>query len=288
MSNHPYQQSPDCSRYDWRGPTIWMLLVLSVLAVVPGESLARPPEAICSAVSPDDTSHKLPEGYRTKRLEKLFKEVKTRSRHKVRFTKLRGEAIREKLMGRTTFCSDEIVVQLAPLTSKEQRENVIAHELFHIILQSEGFIRATAVPKGDLFLSAVASTLSSCVEDALIDRRMKAAGFRPEVISDVQAKEMMGPYRFPDSTVQDEGFQKHAALRLYCFCFRMSRVSIAEIEARTSQLHPAIVRHARELRDRLGIRRCDDPTSCFDNTKRLRDLMGYPIWLENPLTGKFE
>jgi hypothetical protein len=171
----------------------------------------------------------------------------------------------------------------------EQEENTLAHELFHIVLQEKGFAATVQIPQGaPSLLIVLGFTITSCVDDALIDRKMSKLGFKPEVLNRDTAEGLrLNPPSFPAEAFKDPIFADVNALLIVCYSFR-KRYLGDEIEPTWHKANPGVAARAHALASRIGDINCDAAQSCLAKKKRIRDVLGYPTTFLNPLTNQFE
>ena len=119
---------------------------------------------------PTDTVAALPSNQRSERLLRVFREASHSRKLPIRFTELPGGAINTSVLETT---DEEQIVALRQDLNHEQEENTLAHELFHIVLQGKGFAGTVQIPQGaPSLMSVLGFTITSCVDDAVIDRKM--------------------------------------------------------------------------------------------------------------------
>jgi hypothetical protein len=172
------------------------------------------------------------------------------------------------------------------------QESTIAHEFYHIILICEGYPHASGVSKElskeeHKFLFTLGEQIYDCVLDPLIDEKTKALGFEPEIINHEAMGSMKNIPKFPPDVLANEGFQKFNGLKLCCYSFRKKYPS-DDVESLWAKVSPDVVSYAHFLKLRIDSLSCDDKWSCFQKEKLLRDTIGYPVKLQNPITSGFE
>jgi hypothetical protein len=145
------------------------------------------------------------------------------------------------------------------------------------------------VPEGaPRLMSVLGFTITSCVDDAVIDRKMSKLGFEPEVLNRDTAEGLrLNPPRFPAGAFDDPLFEDVNALLIVCYSFR-KRYPGDEIEATWQKTNPRVAARARALALRIGDINCDAAQSCLAKKKRIRDVLGYPATFFNPLNDQFE
>jgi hypothetical protein len=128
----------------------------------------------------DDTVNSLPQFGHSKRLQRLLDKARAASKVPIRFTQL---PVRFPNTSATEATKQERVIALRGGMDAALQENSIAHELFHIILQEKGFAAVVHVSEAKaqgnaMWLLEIGHAITSCVDDALIDRKMAYLGFR--------------------------------------------------------------------------------------------------------------
>jgi hypothetical protein len=235
---------------------------------------------------PTDTIGALPSNQRSQRLLRVFREASRSTKLPIRFTELPEGAINTSVVETT---DEEQIVALRQDLNHEQEENALAHELFHIVLQGKGFATTVQIPEGaPNLMSVLGYTMTSCVDDAVIDRKMSKLGFEPEVLNRDTAEGLrLNPPRFPADAFSDPVFMDVNALLIVCYSFR-KRYREDAIEPTWQKANPDVVARAQALASQIGDINCDVAQSCLAKKKRIRDILGYPITFLNPLTGQFE
>jgi hypothetical protein len=259
-----------------------------------GFALQPAPENLCGNLSassdypklPTDSVGALPPDLVSRPLSRLFDKARKSTPRSIRFTQL-PPGVPNTSAVETTI--SEYVVALRTNLDEEQRENSVAHELSHVVLQGKGFAAQVAVPNGaPPLLKALGFTITSCVDDALIDKMMSKEGFHPEVINHDSVEQLrLNPPRFPADFNVDPVLRDGNALLIVCFAFR-TRYPNDEIEPFWNENHPDIAARARVLRARIGDISCEDAATCLARKKYIRDVLGYPITFCNPPTGRNE
>jgi hypothetical protein len=184
--------------------------------------------------------------------------------------------------GLTDFVDDKISIKIREGLPPELRESVLAHELFHTQLRIEGF-PTTFLRGPDPFLERLSLAILDCVSHQVIDRRMKAAGFKPEMVWQLKVEGIKKQLFTVDP--RNTGFQRLNGLELFCLSQHVDAGSTKEVEDALNKVQPAIVEYAHSLRNHFGGRSCDDPETCFELAKELRDTIGFKeIKLGNPKT----
>ncbi|MCU1304944.1 MAG: hypothetical protein JWQ87_5228 [Candidatus Sulfotelmatobacter sp.] len=235
----------------------------------------------------------LPPAVKTVRLTDFFTEIQRESAVPIRF--LRADLSLANLAGQTSFFPTETIVRYS-VTSDVELENLLAHELGHVFLHVKGLsmdVRTSGL--NDEFLNAIRDDISSAVEDYLIVKIMLKRGFRPQLVWENLANNLLNPQYIPPNIVAGDGFQRFAGLRLFCVLNQRglfgNEVTITreQLEKAAIALQPNIVQHERNYQADVGTLDCNDAQSCFVKTKKLRDAVGFPsVTVRNPKTGIFE
>ncbi len=235
---------------------------------------------------PTDTVGALPSNQRSQRLLRVFREARRSTKLPIRFTELPDGAINTSVVETT---DEERIVAVRQDLDHELEENTLAHELFHIVLQGKGFAATVQIPQGaSSLMSVLGFTITSCVDDAVIDRKMSKLGFEPEVLNRDTAEGLrLNPPNFPVEAYNDPIFEDVNALLIFCYSFR-KRYLGDEIEPTWQKANPQVAARARALASRIGDINCDAAQSCLAKKKRIRDVLGYPTAFLNPLTNQFE
>ena len=228
-----------------------------------------------------DVVDALPAGQWPDALQKLFEESKSSAKVPIRFTMQVWTAY-----GFVLRASEGYVIGIRSDLSHEDQESDIAHELYHIILQQKGFSFQVDVPDGASgYLAELGFTITSCVDDAIIDDRTSALGFHPELLNRKRFAQFQAP---PDvyAKLKDPIYVDGTALVIACDSFRKGNGN--ELSKRWALVNQDVTKHADELRKKIGDVRCDGAPACNEKKKQIRDILHYPISLCNPLTGKWE
>ncbi|MGD0760585.1 MAG: hypothetical protein ABR921_16920 [Candidatus Sulfotelmatobacter sp.] len=234
----------------------------------------------------DDTVNALPRFRYSKRLQRLLDRAESASKVPIRFTQLPANFPNTSA---TEATRQERVIALRVGMGAALEENAIAHELFHIILQGRGFAAMVHVSEakvqGDArWLPELGYTITSCVDDALIDRRMANLGFDPKVLNHDAAENLK---RQPPVAPNDPIAFNGTALLVVCYSHRL-RAPSDQIQQTWAQISPAVAQRSEVLAKQIGDIGCNDARTCLDRKKRVRDALGYPITFCNPATGEDE
>jgi IrrE N-terminal-like domain len=252
------------------------------------------PESLCGSLSatsefpnlPGDSVGALPPDLVSTMLSRLFDEARKSTSRSIRFTQL-PPGVPNTSAVETTI--SEYVVALRTGLDSEERKSSVAHELSHVVLQGKGFAAQVAVPNGaPPLLKQLGFTITSCVDDALVDKMVSEKGFRPEVLNHDSVEHLRSnPPLFPADSFKDPVFRDGNALLIVCFAFR-TRYPNDDIEPIWNEYRPDIVARAHDLKAQIGDIGCDDAATCLARKKHIRDVLGYPITFCNPLTGRNE
>ena len=228
-----------------------------------------------------DVVDSLPAGQWSVALRTLFQQAKSSAKVPIRFTMQAGDNF-----GFVVRVTEGYVIGIRPDLNHEDQESDIAHELYHIVLQQKGYASQVHTPDGvSRYVQEIGYTITSCVDDAIIDEKTFALGFHPELLnrrryehpqipSDVQAR------------LQDPVYLDGTALVIACDTFRKGNGN--QLLTRWTSVSPRAAKHAEELRNKIGTIQCDDAEACNEKKKQIRDTLHYPILFCNPLVGKWE
>lgn len=229
------------------------------------------------------------------RLPKLVAEAKAGTQYRIGF----AAALPGLFQGYTSF--DEgadhngITVHVTAGLSRALTENLLAHEIFHIILSKQGFLRQVYSPPsrtyaGELIADA-AQSLLDCYADAHIDELMSARGFTPKLLNRREADLVIEDAR--KATGQPLEFslwRKVTALSGYCLAIRERDFEMEDIFRAWQHLDPMLANDVSLLEQQAGTTRCKDAQTCMEATKRLRRVSGFDgtVQLLNPFTRTWE
>jgi hypothetical protein len=230
-----------------------------------------------------------------KRLRKLFAKAQGCAESlPIRFTHENSSA---RYTSHLAIRDAEIMIGIRDNLSLAVEENAIAHELYHIVLaKCEGYSNKINVPNHPIGVSAailedLGATITSCVDDRVVDDRLKKLGFSPEVLNHVTVSELAQQgAAMTEAVLADRAFLAANGLALYCYSLRRAYTADKmETLGQWKRISPAVVEFAHHLESRLGSPDCSDAPSCFEMKKRIRDVMGYSqIRLHNPVTNRNE
>jgi hypothetical protein len=235
---------------------------------------------------PTDIIGALPAEQQSVKLRQLFLEARDSAKKPIRFTELPIGVPNTSAVETT---KDEEVVALRQGLDHKQKENAIAHELLHIILQGEGFAALGRIPDTAApLIKELGFTITSCVDDSVVDKRLAARGFEPQVLNHDTAEQLrLHPPTYLADRLNDPIVRDGNALLIVCFNFRLKYPS-DQIENTWLAINPDIVARAHALAFKVGNITCNDAQTCFEQKQHIRDVLGYPITFCNPQDGKFE
>jgi hypothetical protein len=177
-------------------------------------------------------------------------------------------------------------------------DDVMAHELGHILLRARGFhgglegLTQAALGRNQPFMKAAADLASNCYEDPLADAEATKHGFHPERISDYIAngvEQYVTMFDINAREKEDALWPNYQGLYQYCLELRSHTFNESEFEQKFA-IEPRIRKLQKKLTKELGVSKCKTPKECFEKSKRLRDAAGFGglITLGDPKTGKQE
>jgi hypothetical protein len=228
-----------------------------------------------------DVVDALPVGRWSDALHRLFQQAKSSAKVSIRITMQAGDEF-----GFVARVSEGYVIGIRSDLGQEEQESDIAHELYHIVLQQKGYAAQIHTPDGaSHYVQEIGYTITSCVDDAIIDEKTSALGFHPELLNRRRYEHLQLP---PDVQVrlQDPVYMDGTALLIACDTFRKGNGN--RLLTRWALTSAEVARHAEELRNKIGTIRCDDAKACNERKKQIRDILHYPILFCNPLVGKWE
>ncbi len=246
-------------------------------------------------------------GKRSLTLQKLLREAESGSSVPIRIEAYTPDPSKPAaFQGQTRgYDTDEIEIHVASGVSKSYDEALLAHELFHVVLHNKGFnpgvklfpgyvIPRTSEPDTDRFLAPIGTWVNSCFPDELIDRETAKRGFRPVLLTDLQAKETLTAMKKSvdqRTSISDPLAQRGYAVVQFCLGLRHPS-SMQAIDKLSDTLSPETAKTERALRRQFAGSRChfNDPKGCYALTVRLRDAAGFKgmIALKNPSTSNWE
>jgi hypothetical protein len=189
-------------------------------------------------------------------------------------------------LGKTTYNDSNLTfIQIKDGLGPELRENTIAHELFHVELEREGY-PARYPDEGSPVMNDLAMRIVDCVSHPIVNSRMKSVGWKPELILQGTAED----YKSLKATSDDDNpvYQKGIGLQMYCLSIQISPADMKTVEEALTKIQPKFLSEEFRFRSRLGDLSCSDPDACWKQVENLRRVFGYQVLLTNPKTGKNE
>jgi len=198
-------------------------------------------------------------------------------------------------LGLTTVKPDEVLIQIQNGLPHDLRDDVLAHELGHVLLRARGFhggrggLTQAGMNRNRTFMMVTAETISNCYEDPLADAEATKHGFHPERIGDFIASGVEQQATMFDIYARekdDELWPNYEATYLYCIELRPHMFKESELEQKFA-VEPKIGKLKHKLTKELGASRCRSPRECFERSKHLRDVAGFGglITLSDPISG---
>jgi hypothetical protein len=189
--------------------------------------------------------------------------------------------------------------------SRDYDDALLAHELFHVILNSKGFAGGgAAMPSAsgsrdaeiDKALNDLVSVLNSRFPDELIDREMVTIHLKPRVLLDTGVEQTM---KVASAFGRNEGeswplaAKNGQAVVMFCLAKRIPESTMRLLEGKMRfGLGSSILDRESKLIARFQGRRCqiNQPEACYHLTLQLRDAAGLKglIQMRNPKTHVFE
>ena len=224
----------------------------------------------------------------SKRLQNLLAEAKSGTQYRIDFVALpQGDT---SYLGQTTLNEgadrNGVTVHIAPNLSDQLTENLLAHELFHILLDRQGFPTDTQALTLVLqqanadqlaILKATAIGLVNCYADARIDKLMSARGFSPKMINRREANLKIEQGRKTQSPPPLQNFAlwtKYAALNSFCLSIRARDFKMKEVFDAWKRGYPTLEADVAQLRQKAP-HHCEDAPGCIEATKTLRSAAGF-------------
>ena len=187
--------------------------------------------------------------------------------------------------------TDHVVINVAAGPSRDYDDTLLAHELFHVILYNRGFtagtipersyqIRGIDSQQSATAVNRMASTVSSCFPDELIDREMVKRGFKPKMLVDTEIKktsEQLVNFAPGEIESSPETIKNGQALLSFCLAKRASAQSMHAFEKKFRPIiGPSILEKENNLLMRFRGKRCEinDPAGCHKLIVQLRDAAG--------------
>ncbi len=243
----------------------------------------------------------------SKRIQALLGEVKAVTDKQIIIKTI--PATPQALQGHSNEFTDRIVITIMSGVSPDYDDALLAHELFHVILNSRGFagggipsqdsdagIAEADRQRVDQALAYFAHQINSCFSDELIDRETLKRGFNPKLLLDKSVEwtvEQSAAYEANEGDEWPDLGKKGQAAVLFCLSKRLSVASMHRIEtALEPKLGLSIFQLERKLALQFRGNRCDinEPDACYQLTLQLRNATGLKgiILLRNPRTSVLE
>ena len=197
----------------------------------------------------------------------------------------------------------EFRVHIIPGLSDEFVENLLAHEIFHIYLRSEGFLFDSAdIPrkrqlegtKELAFIEDATMAMANCYVDAIIDRRMESLGYDPRILNQRKREEMMRAGEEQGTIAGSPQlvnlYKRYVAVVMYCTSLRLRDFDMRDIYAANKLSDWTLERDVAEISRQMGPDPCETGKTCFQEMLKLRKASGFDgeAKFQNPWTGKFE
>jgi hypothetical protein len=274
-----YQHPGICNRLT----KAFTFILGSFLVLIPVE--AQNPASLDSG-----TAHILSVVAGSKRVQRILKEVKSGTKYRIGFVASSfGDA---KLFQGFTSVEEGvdkngITVHVAPDLSVQLTELLVAHELFHIVLQKQGWPTQVnysfSRPEMDTtfkgaMLKDAGTALMSCYPDALIDKWMSARGFAPKILNRRQFEHTIQDAQSANLPPSDlfQLYRTYTALINYCLSIRVRDFEMADIFKAYQGINPKMRDDQASLERQLGTEMgCSDAPSCLEATKKLRYAAGF-------------
>jgi hypothetical protein len=202
--------------------------------------------------------------------------------------------------GQTSYGDDAINMRVGAGVSKDYDEALLAHELFHVILSNKGASTRhvgenphyNTISRSEI--GSAGTRVNSCFTDELIDRETAKRGFKPGLLTDLEAKWVLAALERRTNNayrISEPVLQRSDAVKLFCLGLRHPS-SEQRIDKLLDTVSPGTAKAERELRRKFNGVRCefDDPKGCFALAVRLRDAAEFQdfIALKNPITSQWE
>jgi hypothetical protein len=224
------------------------------------------------------------------RIQRIISEAKAGTEYRISFVASTGESAK-LYQGYTTpdEGSDKngITIHVAPGLSDQLTELILAHELFHIVLQKQGmpsmvhFLLPRSTTETSFegaVLKDAGGTLMNCYPDALIDEWMEARGFTPKLINRRQFELTIQDSRTAEPPLSGVFplYRRYFALVNYCLSIRARDFEMDDIFKAYQRVLPTMKDDQASLEKQLGTSiTCSDARSCLEATKTLRRAAGF-------------
>ena len=192
-------------------------------------------------------------------------------------------------------------IHILPGLSDDFAKNLIAHELFHIVIRREGLpIDRGTVVRGPLLtgnfelavLRDAMTSLANCYADAIIDQRMASLKLNPFIINARKRTQMMlhEQESIPSDPSVVRFYKANMALTLYCLSLRLRDFGMRDIYVSYEPIYPTLEQDVEAIAKKMGTKLCSTGPTCFNSVLQLRDASGFSgeITFVNPPTGTSE
>jgi hypothetical protein len=196
------------------------------------------------------------------------------------------------VQGGQTECNlNPVRIKIGTDLTQEIQELALAHELGHVIVCSrkigtDTYTLASAPAQLKPILGNLGSFVSSCYIDPLAHAEGEIRGFRFDKL-EAYIVDHMKHATVPQSTswAINRDFK---VLAIYCVEVRQKR-SLPDLE-NTLVNEPDVLNKLQSVKSKMGFPACDDGTTCYYLTKRLRDQFTWAnyVLMKNPTTGEME
>jgi hypothetical protein len=246
----------------------------------------------------------------SKRLQTILKQAKGKNQNRISFDVISTNANVPYQAYTTPLEGDDkkgVTVHVTSGLSNQVTEMLVAHELFHVVLQNQGWPTQvnssvsqkvnTTLPGAIAFQEVITrdatTALMSCYPDALLDRWMLQRGYAPKQINRRQYEITVGAAKTTERPPPPvfSLWQKYVALINYCLLIRERDFKMKDVFSAYANVDPEMAHDQELLEKQLGTRlRCTDVPSCLEATKKLRHAAGFDGQgsFLNPLTNKWE
>ena len=239
--------------------------------------------ATASCKSAPCKQHDVLPGANSQRLTDLFQKVDCPNEVRIFFAPPSGLA--PGFLGLTTYWTQVTVIQIKDGLEGELRENAIAHELFHVELEREGY-PARFPDEGSPADNDLAMRIVDCINHPMVNKRLRAAGWKPELL----LRGTIDSYRSLRATTDDNNpvYQRGIGLQMYCLSVQISPAEMTPVEEALNKIQPKFLSEEFRFRSQLGDLYCGNPDDCWEQVKSLRKAFGSTAHFTNPKTGKNE
>jgi hypothetical protein len=251
---------------------------------------------------PDCWSSTIPSTY-SKSVQDLFKRAQATDARPIIVKTIPSSP--QPLQGHTNGEADRIEITVMAGVSRDYDDALLAHELFHVILNSRGFADGGATvpytsgppdPELNSALNSIVHVLNSCFSDELIDRETAKIHLKAKLLLDTEVEQttkMGSAYGRNEGELWPEAAKNGQAVVLFCLAKRIPEPSMRTVEDKLKfGLGPGILDRESKLIAKFKGRRCqiNQPDACYHLTLQLRDAAGLKdlIHMRNPKTHSLE